>query len=296
MTHNIKDYLNALREALSDYDQATVQDALSDAEEHLRTALESHLETNPETNKSAALESIIQEYGTPEEVAGAYIGIEDMIIPTLARVQKQDNRSFFIRFFGVLGDPKAWGAIIYMFLAFITGILYFTWAVTGISLSIGFMVMIIGLPFVGLFLLSLKGIALVEGRIVEALLGVRMPRRPTFSRKDLSLWERLKALLKDTHTWKTLLYMIIQFPLGTIYFCLFVTLISLGLSGFAAPIVQTILGIPIIQFGTHNYYIPTTMMPLWAFGGVIILTANMHLAKLIGRVHGAIARGLLISE
>ena len=80
-----------------------------------------------------------------------------------------------------------------MLVSLVTGIMYFTWAVTGLSLSVGLLVLIISLPFIGLFFLSVRGIALVEGRIVEALLGVRMPRRPIFVERILDGGHALKC-------------------------------------------------------------------------------------------------------
>ena len=42
-------------------------------------------------------------------------------------------------------------------------------------------IMIFGIPLAALIFLSFRGLAWLEGRIVEALLGVRMPRRPVFA-------------------------------------------------------------------------------------------------------------------
>jgi len=81
----------------------------------------------------------------------------------------------------VLADPRAYTALLYMLLSLATGTLYFTWAVTGISLSLGLAILIIGIPFAILFFASVRGISLVEGRVVEALLGERMPRRPLYT-------------------------------------------------------------------------------------------------------------------
>ncbi len=41
-------------------------------------------------------------------------------------------------FFGVISDPRAYGALMYMLLSLVTGIFYFTWTITGISLTAGF--------------------------------------------------------------------------------------------------------------------------------------------------------------
>ena len=175
MSSSVDEYLTQLKTALQGCDQATVQDALADAEDHLRTALAKARDTQPGVAEADALPTIIEEYGSPEEVASAYREIERRIPPTLAPATHPQNRGFWASFFGVVAEPRRRGALLYMIISLVTGILYFTWAVTGLSLSIGLIVLIISIPFILLFLLSVRGIALVEGRIVEALLGVRMP-------------------------------------------------------------------------------------------------------------------------
>lgn len=87
-----------------------------------------------------------------------------------------------------------------MIISMATGIAYFTWAVTGFSVSAGLIVLIIGVPLTWLFFLSFRGIALVEGRIVEALLGVRMPRRTVFIRKGDGWWGSVKGVFTTRST------------------------------------------------------------------------------------------------
>ncbi|EQD55483.1 sensor protein, partial [mine drainage metagenome] len=124
------------------------------------------------------------------------------------------GRGPLARFFGVIGDARSYGALFYMLLALATGIFYFTWAVAGLSLSAGLAVLIIGIPFIVLFLASVRLLALVEGRLVEVMLGVRMPRRPASAVRELPLLKRIGAMFTDPRTWGTLFYMLLMLPLG----------------------------------------------------------------------------------
>ena len=74
-------------------------------------------------------------------------------------------------------DPRAYGALMYMLLSLVTGMFYFTVVVTGMALSLGLFILIIGIPFALLFIGVCRVLGHVEGRIVEGLLAVRMPRR-----------------------------------------------------------------------------------------------------------------------
>jgi uncharacterized membrane protein len=294
MISSVSEYLALLKTELSGSDPATIQDAMADAEEYLRDALQNAPAGQPE---SEALASSIEAFGSPAEFAAAYKKIEAHVQPALAAppTRPGTERSPLVRFFAVLADPAAWGALVYLLLSLVTGILYFTWGVTGLSLSAGLIVLIIGLPFMALFLLSVRGIALVEGRIVEALLGVRMPRRPLFVDRNLSMWERFKVLFASRHTWFSLLYMLLMLPLGVLYFSVFITLLTLALSLIAAPVVQLFFGFPLVSIGDTRYYLSLPWLPVFVLAGLLVAILTMHLARLTGRMQASIARAMLVS-
>jgi uncharacterized membrane protein len=72
MYRSVEEYLDALKKEMQGFDSATMQDALTDAEEHLRTALETARESQPEMDAADTLPAIIEQYGSPEETAAAY--------------------------------------------------------------------------------------------------------------------------------------------------------------------------------------------------------------------------------
>jgi len=302
MIQTIEEYLSQLKKALSGCDRATIQDALSDAEEYLRTALDKEM-GDTALSEAEALPIIVEKYGSPEETASAYREIESRLSPALERVTpqpgkpepvKSEHKGFLKSFFGVFTDPVTWGAVFYLMISLATGIFYFTWVVTGLSLSGGLLILIIGLPFLGIFILSVRGIGLVEGRIVEALLGVRMPRRQPFSRRNISWWERYKAIITDRQTWFTIVYMIIMMPLGIIYFSVFITLIALSLSGIAIPILQLGYDIPIVYIDGIRYFLAGWLLPFTVIGGILLGIMTLHLARYTGRMHGALAKAMLV--
>lgn len=295
MTKTVQEYLQALKEVLKDHDSATIQDALADAEEHLRTALESARENQPDLNGADALEQIIEHYGTPEETAAAYVELERRTPPGLGPAAVSMPCSPLGRFFGIYADPRAWGGLFYMLIAFVTGIIYFTYAVTGLSLSISFAIFIFGLPVSLLFLLSIRGLAWLEGRLVEALLGVRMPRRQLFVAKNVKLVEGIKQLLLDKHTWFSLVYMTLQIVLGTIYFVVLVTVFAYSLAGLAVPI-QEVLHLQVVSYGSWFYDLPSWSYPLAVLAGILLWTVTMHTVKFIGQLHGRYAKFMLVTE
>lgn len=297
----IVEYLDQLRAALRGADPALIQDALYDAEEHLRA----ELADRPDRNEAAMLEHVVGTYGAPDEVADIYRDQEIKIQRAIRPPPPPQRRSLAGRFFGVAADARTYGALFYMLLALATGIFYFTWAVTGISLSFGLSVLIIGIPFVVLFLGSVRGLSLLEGRIVEVMLGVRMPRRPPYPAvQGLSLMKRIGAMFTDGRTWGTLFYMLLMLPLGIIYFTIAITLISVSLAFTGAPI-ELLLA----RAGVDDDFLTNHVTIDWGFGahtpgwgdawllcliGIVLLFVTLHLVRGLGRMHGQIAKNLLV--
>ncbi|HNO31570.1 MAG TPA: sensor domain-containing protein, partial [Anaerolineales bacterium] len=141
MFKTIDEYLESLKTEMKDADPALVQDALADAREHLYMALEGKRESAPDLPEAEALMAVVEEYGSPEETAAAYSEIEKRTSPSLKRGGRP--QSILGRIFGVYVDPRTWGSMLFTFITFVTGIIYFTWAVTGAALSLSFLILII---------------------------------------------------------------------------------------------------------------------------------------------------------
>lgn len=76
MINSIDEYLLKLKKELLGFDPDTGRDALSDSEEHLREALNSAHEIHPGRSEPELLREVIENYGTPDEVALTYKVIE----------------------------------------------------------------------------------------------------------------------------------------------------------------------------------------------------------------------------
>lgn len=292
----IAEYLEQLRAALRGADPALIQDALYDAEEHLRAELQEH----PGMSQEEMLAKVVGSYGSPEEVAEIYRDQEIKIQRALRPPQPPKRHSLAGRFFGVAADPRTWGAMFYMLLALATGIFYFTWVVTGVSLSAGLSVLIVGIPFIVLFFGTVRALSLVEGRLVETMLGVRMPRRPPYPVAGRSLMSRIGAMFTDARTWSTMLYMILMLPLGIVYFTITVTLLSVSVGFIGAPLAWTFGDFDhsevTINWGS-GAHVPGLGDALVLFvAGVLLLFAMLHLVRALGRMHGLIAKHLLVSR
>ncbi|HTP75987.1 MAG TPA: sensor domain-containing protein [Rhizomicrobium sp.] len=285
-------YLAELRQALKGAPAGLISDALADCEDHLNN----EIAQNPERKESEILASVVETYGTPEEIAEEYRDMETTISTPFPKSETPDERRF--GFFNVVSDPRTYGALLYMLLSLATGIFYFTWAVTGLSLTVGLAVLIIGVPFALLFIASVRVLSYVEGRIVEALLGVRMPRRPPSEPARDGLLNKIKDAFTDVRTWSSLCYMLLMLPLGVTYFVIAVAGLGISLGSVGGSIYSLITGESHIQIDDAPYveHMLHTAPGLIVFAilGTLLFFVVLHVARLIGWVHGKIAEGLLV--
>ena len=302
---NVDQYLDALKRALAGAPAGLVSDALADCEEHLRGAIAAH----PDKSEAEVFADMARSYGSPEEVAQEYRAMEMPPPGPFARTDftpraplmtpAAANAARDWTMFNVFADPRTYGALMYMLLSLITGIFYFTWTVTGASMSAGFSVLIIGIPFFLLFVASVRLLSHVEGRIVEALLGVRMPRRLPAPGSETGLWPRIKDALGDLRTWSSLAYLLLMLPLGIVYFVIAVVGLSLSVGMLFAA------GYDLVD---SSHIMVGTDAPAWLTGlvhspigalilavlGVCIFFLVLHVARAIGWLHGRIAEHLLV--
>lgn len=299
----IEDYLARLRAELEGADPAMIQDALSDAEEHLRA----ECAARPGDSEDVVLRDITQTYGSPADVAAAYRDtdrtVQAAISPQRRTASTGASQAGALRkFFAVYGDSRSWTTLLYMLLSLMTGVLYFCVVVVGVSLSLGLSILIIGIPVLLAFLALTRVLALAEGRLVEAMTGERMPRRPRPA-TDGSWLARIWAMLGNLRTWTTLGYQLLMLPLGVLYFTLAITfsMLGIGLIGGGAWDLLRVLGVDlpdVVHWGDFVVADGSLGSLLFTsagmFLGVFVLTGLMHFARLVGRCHGKFAKVMLV--
>jgi hypothetical protein len=289
----VRAYLAELRRALKGAPPGLIADALADCEEHLNM----EIAQNPEMEEAAVMASVVETYGSPQEIAEEYRDMEATISTPFPQ-QTEGGETRRRGFFNVISDPRTYGALLYMLLSLITGIFYFIWTVAGIAITAGTSVLIIGIPLALVFLMSFRMLSHVEGRIVEGLLGVRMPRRLPTTSNDEKIWPRIKEILSDLRTWTSLLYLILMLPLGIVYFVLGIVglSVSLGIAGssiYSLATNQSHVQIPDVPWLEHMFHTAPGLILLAAIG-IVLFFLVLHMARIVGWLHGKIAEGLLV--
>lgn len=267
----IRLYLAQLELALDGCDPALRHDALIDAEEHLHAAIAA----------GVAPAQAISEYGTPEEIAGAYrtsSGPRPGSAPSSVRPEAAPmaepatvgaavgagvgnaaatgaappkRRLRNIPVVGIWFHPVAWRALAYFgVVGFPLATSYFVWAVTIGSFAIGTLPLVLGLPVVVFLLGSARALSLFEGKVVEFFLGVRMPRRTqpvagvvVDGVAEVGFWHRIWCWLRDVRSWLSLGYLVGNFPVSLAAFVMTLVLTLTGFVMMAVPVLD-LVGIP----------------------------------------------------
>lgn len=291
-------WLDRLAAALAADDPAVRHDALSQARERLLAALAS---IGPDAD-DRAVTSLLADYGDPVEVARSYRMAE-------RRSHGNDQRSAQITlpatlqgstaaptlppapWFGVVRDSGAWSALAYMLLALPLGIAWFTWTLLGGTVSGALLLLIIGVPLALGYLASIRGMALADGRIVEALLGERMPRRPWPTYADESRLGRLRRQLGTRRTWTSIGYLIAMLPLGAAYCLLAAVGLCVGVALALAPgLLAGVAAHGDLGLTGRVLVLSLVLMP----AGVCLLLATLHAARGVGALHGQFAKAMLV--
>jgi len=270
----VRAYLVRLELALLGSDPALRHDALIDAEAHLRAAIVA----------GTPVMQALAEFGTPEEIAAAYLGtsvghanmraacdeVASSQVPSLApssssssspssspmlaepQAAGKKRRLRDIPLIGVWFHPVAWRALAYFgIVSFPLATAYFVWTVTVGSLAIGTVPTIIGIPLIVFLLGSARALSLFEGKVVELFLGVRMPRRTQpvagvvgDGTTSVGFWRRIWCWLRDVRSWMSLGYLVGNFPVSVAMFVVTFTLSLVSFVLLTLPIVD-LFGYPI---------------------------------------------------
>jgi signal transduction histidine kinase len=191
-------------------------------------------------------------------------------------------------------DPRTYGGIVYLLLALPLGIAEFTFLVTALALGAGLAITLIGIPILIATVFAWRWVAQAERRLIGALTGrvIPDPYRPTPA--EGSIWRRLQARLADPATWKDLVFLLLQFPLGALAFIVAAGVLSVGVAALLAPL--TFWAIPDgIDVGVTVVDTLPEALVLGVLGAVLLLVGIPALAVL-ARGYGAYAELLLGSN
>lgn len=120
----------------------------------------------------------------------------------------------------------------YVLLGFPLGIIAFVLMVTGLSVGLGVLVIVIGIPILTATVFVARGLAEVERVRIGPVLHVpRVRVRYRAAGPDGGFWRRLLTPLADIQSWLDVLYGVLRFPVGITTFVIVVTWWAVALGG-----------------------------------------------------------------
>lgn len=293
---HIDRYIRELEDALSGCDPALVMDAVNDANEYLYSEVDTLLSKQPELSEASAVTSAVKRFGSPQEVALAFKDMESHTLKAFTMRKPREQRGWFRKFWGIILDPRAYGSMFYVILSVFTGLLYGIWIIYGFLISLIASIFIIGIPVCMLFFGSLRVFGYLESRLVESMLGVRMPRRPIFRRIKGNILTKFTVTVSDLQTWKTFIYLLLMMPLGMIYFTGAAFIVGTVVEFLVLPFFPQFPDVANVPFKWVGLE-PGLWSIVIAFpAGFILFTIWLHLVRFVGKLHARWARLMLVSR
>jgi two-component system phosphate regulon sensor histidine kinase PhoR len=136
----------------------------------------------------------------------------------------------------ILREGRTYARILYLLLAFPLGLTYFILIIVGLSVGIGMSFIGVGLLILGLTVVGWLFFARIERELAIHLLGAQIRPFSIPEPQPLGVWPRVLRTLRDPVTWKSLVYLFVEFPFGIFSFTITLVLISIALGFTLAPV------------------------------------------------------------
>ena len=205
---------------------------------------------------------------------------------------------YLSKFFFVFLRGRTYLNMLYLFLTFPLGIIYFVILITLFSVGVPLIILWVGLLILlGMFALWYLFVVF-ERKLAIWLLKEDIGPVNKINLKGKNLWAKFKAMIGNPVTWKGLAFLLMKLPLGTINFSILVTLLSLCLSLLATPLyyrwVQPQFDFTWSTVPMHWSYVDTLPEALiLALLGLIMLLISMHIFNGMAFLSGKLAKVML---
>ena len=137
--------------------------------------------------------------------------------------------------FGTVLEGRTWRNLLYLFLSFPLGLVYFVVTITLLSIGVGTIVIVAGIPILIITFTLVRAFVAGERVLLWKLLGASIPA-PSPRRRPPGLIDRMMSYLGDAHLWKGLVYLLLHFAFGVASFALVMGLIPASLGLLTMPL------------------------------------------------------------
>lgn len=143
------------------------------------------------------------------------------------------------RIFGPVVQPRTYRNLLYCAISFPLGNLYFVTMITGLSLSVGLAIILVGFLVLALTLGLARIFGALERGLTKSLLGATFQPVPPPGRG-------LRAMLTNRHSWTTVIYLLLRFPVSVAGLVASVLMLA-STFVMAAPLLYTVVPYTLID-------------------------------------------------
>lgn len=176
--------------------------------------------------------------------------------------------------------------ILYLLFSFPLGTAYFIFLITGLSFGFGLLLMWVGIPVLLLIFLAWWEIAAFERQMAIWLLGVEISSMSNQSpcASDSSILQRFVQRVKSPVTWKSLIFLLIKFPLGIFSLVLMTVLLCLTLVMLFTPVLY-VLGASEVSSVLEAFVV--------SIAGIFVGFLSLHILNVLAGLSGDFAKRML---
>lgn len=189
---------------------------------------------------------------------------------------------------------RTYSNLLYLWLAFPLGLFYFVALTVGFALSVGLLIIWVGVLTLLLTLLFVWALGGLERGLGTALLGAEIPVRALPPVSEVGILRWLGAMLQSPALYKSILFLGLKFPLGLGSWLMSVVGLSISISFIASPLLLW-LGVGDVDFGIWWADSVKDTLPLAALG-LVLLWVTLNLQNAAAWIFRFLAEWLLGAE
>jgi signal transduction histidine kinase len=198
-------------------------------------------------------------------------------------------------------EGRTWREFGYLLVGLPLSTLYFSLAITGISLGAGLLVTFLGVPVLAGVLAMCRGFGMVERARARGMLRADIADPAPVRPRKPGAMAAIGAVLKNGSAWRHVLYSVIHFPWAVFAFVLALTLWTCGWTLLLYPLWHLVFpgftdepGLLVFQNGDYTYYLDsTTRIALSGVAGLLLTLATPWVIRGLATVDRTLVSGLL---
>jgi hypothetical protein len=205
------------------------------------------------------------------------------------------------KFLKVVVSRQAYLNFLYLIATFPLGVFYFVFLVSGLSLGFSLAIIWIGIPILVLVAACWWMLGRFEHSMANIMLDEELHPINIPPGEDRNLWTRFRIFIENPFTWKSLLFLLMKFPLGIVTFTIQVTLVSLTIALIGMPVFYQFFDgfATSISLGPflHGWEVDTFTKALFCgLIGILLWPVTLHALNALAWLHAKLARVLLNSK